>query len=417
MRQFLTNTKKLIEEKAEKFNLFQSYSSSLLPSNKNYQYYEILSTRLYLLTFILLLFIFTFYTTLINRTLIVIIKSPTLKQYETLYEKYSETLTCSCTQISIPYEKFIYLSPIYHQVCSSQFITDKWFEYINDNTNYGISFETLCQSTNQTIQESIIVFYLTQLVNDKLIPEQLFQIQINSYIQFFISTTTSTYNRSLQILEDTIQVNGLLASGTNVEFFSPQYLQSVLIIPNIYYDQHNQSCSCTNTDKCIQQIKLYNYLIDDDYTTVNGLYCGCYIVNSLLQSTLECFYDDNPTCFEQLNLILSPISNQRLNFSLLNSTQNSLYQSNTTIEQIVDNLMVEQWNPLISYQSYFNECNPDQCTYTYVKNFDYIYTITTILGLIGGLNTVLKILIPKFVIISCFYILPFTKKLNWKSNQ
>jgi hypothetical protein len=59
--------------------------------------------------------------------------------------------------------------------------------------------------------------------------------------------------------------------------------------------------------------------------------------------------------------------------------------------------MIEQWNEQISFNSYYEKCNPVFCVYTYNKQGDLSYMFTTIIGLIGGLTTILKIIIPSIV--------------------
>ncbi|CAF0881101.1 unnamed protein product [Didymodactylos carnosus] len=415
----------LTKEKIQKLNLFQSYASS---TNENHGYYEILSTRLYLITLTLSVIIIALYTSLIDRTQLVTIKSPiTSDQYTTLYQQHSQTLTCPCTTISITYEKFIHLSPTYHQICSSQFISDDWYQYITESMSNIYYFENddfrnrasaffqmlqvLCQSTNETIQDSLVVFNSTQLVNDKLIPQQLFQIQAESYINLFIETTTNTYKRSLQIIRDTTQSSALVAYGSSVTYLSAY--QSVQITPNILYNDSNEPCSCRNTAGCIQQAKLYDYL--SPFTmSVTGIYFSCYVLESVLRSTLECFY--NQACFIELNLLINP--DDPSNFSILNSTQpSSQYQPTTVIQEIINNLMTEQWNFNVSFESYYQQCQPSECHYTYIEKFDYLYTITTILGLIGGLSTILSKLIPFLIIIVNPHIFPFFRKLYKKYKQ
>jgi hypothetical protein len=59
--------------------------------------------------------------------------------------------------------------------------------------------------------------------------------------------------------------------------------------------------------------------------------------------------------------------------------------------------MIEQWNSETSYEDYFNECQPDQCSATYVHRGNVIYIITTMTGLIGGLTKVYLFVVPLFV--------------------
>jgi hypothetical protein len=81
--------------------------------------------------------------------------------------------------------------------------------------------------------------------------------------------------------------------------------------------------------------------------------------------------------------------------SLLNST--SIYKVTTTVQEIISNLMIEQWNNQTAYQDYFNECQPDECSVTYVHRSNVPYIITTMTGLIGGLTKIYLFAVPLLV--------------------
>jgi hypothetical protein len=49
------------------------------------------------------------------------------------------------------------------------------------------------------------------------------------------------------------------------------------------------------------------------------------------------------------------------------------------------------------YESYYNECQPTQCTYRIETRNDLIYIVTTLFGIVGGLITVLKLVVPRLV--------------------
>jgi hypothetical protein len=70
---------------------------------------------------------------------------------------------------------------------------------------------------------------------------------------------------------------------------------------------------------------------------------------------------------------------------------------NTTINEILDRLMVEEWRWSPAYPNYFAACHPKECTYTVIGRNDAIYIVTTVIGLIGGLVTILKLVIPRAV--------------------
>ncbi|CAF1672886.1 unnamed protein product, partial [Didymodactylos carnosus] len=117
----------LVEEKIRKFNLFEPYPPHF---NEELRYYELLSTRFYILILILSLIILVLYISVIDHTQTVIIKSPTSKQYTLLYEQHSSTLLCRCKKLSILYSKFLQLLPERHEICTSQYVTDKWIQHI-----------------------------------------------------------------------------------------------------------------------------------------------------------------------------------------------------------------------------------------------------------------------------------------------
>lgn len=86
-----------------------------------------------------------------------------------------------------------------------------------------------------------------------------------------------------------------------------------------------------------------------------------------------------------------------MNITHLNSSLLINFMENSTIQEITDQLMVEQWNSSIMYDNYYNQCQPSQCIYTYKTKNSAIYIVTTIIGLIGGLITCLRFVVPRLV--------------------
>jgi beta-lactamase regulating signal transducer with metallopeptidase domain len=89
-----------------------------------------------------------------------------------------------------------------------------------------------------------------------------------------------------------------------------------------------------------------------------------------------------------------------MNITALDISLSSHFLENSTIEDLLDELMVEKWNSSIMYEDYFNECKPTQCTYTHQSKNNAIYIVTTIIGLIGGLTTALKLIVPRLVMVA-----------------
>ncbi|CAF4519105.1 unnamed protein product, partial [Rotaria sp. Silwood2] len=49
------------------------------------------------------------------------------------------------------------------------------------------------------------------------------------------------------------------------------------------------------------------------------------------------------------------------------------------------------------YETYYNACQPIKYTYSYATTTDLLYILTTLFGLVGGMMTILKLVVPLFV--------------------
>lgn len=64
---------------------------------------------------------------------------------------------------------------------------------------------------------------------------------------------------------------------------------------------------------------------------------------------------------------------------------------------MIEQLMVENWTKFISYDLYFNSCAPQYCIYSVTERKDVVFLVTSLLGLFGGLNIALRLVIPLLV--------------------
>lgn len=90
------------------------------------------STRLYVLILWLAMTVLIFYTALHVSSTQIEIGNPLLSTYLNLYDQY-KNIRCPCTQISTLYKEFLQLSVSYNQICSSEFVSEKWIEFLFDN--------------------------------------------------------------------------------------------------------------------------------------------------------------------------------------------------------------------------------------------------------------------------------------------
>ncbi len=128
--------------------------------------------------------------------------NPSLDTYKNLQILYSKTLECPCSNIIIPYRTFLSLSPILHEVCSSDFVTDQWISLLEKSTT-GYNFpdwrntapsqfhflSDLCKLANTTIEEAVQRFFLQSFIASIVLTETDFNAQLNATLhQFFRST-------------------------------------------------------------------------------------------------------------------------------------------------------------------------------------------------------------------------------------
>lgn len=121
---------------------------------------------------------------------------------------------------------------------------------------------------------------------------------------------------------------------------------------------------------------------------IPNLYIGCFVIQSVLQSTLECFF--NQTCLDAVQVQI--YSQQSINISILD-VQSTRFSPQTFIGTLVDALMVEQWGRNIQYDQYYTQCAPKFCAYTFSSRNNIFYIFTRLVSLIGGLTVALKLIV------------------------
>ncbi|CAF1419135.1 unnamed protein product [Adineta steineri] len=404
-------------------NLFKEHDRIEQPDEATI-HIQRLSTRVYLLLLIGIITILMVHTALsyqnINRT----VQTPNLSTYMQLLNEHPDTLSCLCSRINILFGDFVILTPTFHQVCTSQFISQALIDATYDSLaiyynpldiRMTISFQLQLLRSFCQLSESIILDELndllngTELVSARLIDPTLFNTQVQVRITTNLETAISTFIRGLTLVRQTSLSNQLI-SGSNGDFrFSfSVYTNNIDNSTGIDVDvlacafQNNNGlwCNCGDTFSCQETGGIYStdYNLGNLGTFTNndsmlklglpGFVSTCIPLESLLASSLECFY--NSTCITQIFPSLN-ITEQ------LNAFQTSRYAINTTVEQILQNLMLEQWEPNISFSKFFTQCNITSCTYSITMGNDFLYVITALLGIYGGLTVFLRLIVPHIV--------------------
>lgn len=248
--------------------------------------------------------------------------------------------------------------------------------------------ERLCEYSITVEQNSIEQFLDSLLITSELLSEKDFSIRMNSSIEQQKESIRNKVSNPLFLIRSINHANGFISTyGTNYEYISTWFLNNGTYpyIPNraIIYD--NQ-CSCGLYGNCTTQA--YFLTKNSSKVFIEGFRLGCTPSESLHVSTLECLY--NETCLDLIqqytNLTLDRLS-----------IETSRFHRNTTVSKLIDHLFVEQWITTKNYSSYYHQCSPSLCSYTYIQHFNLLYLITFILGLHGGLSIVLDWFSPKII--------------------
>ncbi|CAF1446796.1 unnamed protein product [Adineta steineri] len=368
-----------------------------------------MATRLYILLLMISFTIVALYTIIQPQLITKTFSNPSFNLYNNLVQKHKTTLQCQCSSISSTYNHYVEITPVFHQVCSSTFVSDEWREnllagLVPDLSIYNATdyrrfllahlqfLNGLCQISIQTINNSVDQFLSSTLSNTQLISEALFRLQIDSLIEQSKLDSPTIFNRILFLLRTINHGNAIVSVyGTNFEYIVPLIdpYESYAVLQAVIYD--NQ-CSCGLNATCTTQA---NFISSNSFEIipVKGLKMGCTPSESLLASTLECFYDSS--CIkliqEQTNY------NNSINTTIPLSQNSSHFLINTTVRDLVNVLFVEDWSTKINYTSYFEQCSPSVCSYTYIQQFNLLYTITFLISIYGGLTIALKWICPWIV--------------------
>ena len=291
-----------------------------------------------------------------------------------------------------------------HQVCLSDFVTYQWTDFIlssfDGNVDWSNDFRvtsistfqaltSLCTLAGDTINNSRARFDATSYVTIDLSSPDILEARAQSLIDEFWGSTKTDFLSSLSIVQNITQANALLSASLTNAFFGYSFGNPyATVFPSIYAD-----CDCYLSAWCAEPSPIHDDTLVEIVLTVRGMLTGCYTLEALLQSTLECFYDQ--PCFDELTAALSQTI--RPNVSILDATAASNFSATSKLGEILNELMAEKWIWAVNYSGYYAQCRPSECHYTVKRRNDVIYIVTTVIGLVGGLVTALKVMIPLVV--------------------
>ena len=383
------------------FNLFPSFP---LSTDQYDIQHQLVSTRVFLLLLCLCIVVLVIFTSQesINQTITVV--QPEFEHFRVLVRKYPKTLNCPCESIAIKHNTFISLYPDFHQVCSSDFVSSNWSAHINAAADNYISTDfsytggplfqalaTFCNAAKVNLNISLITFNSNRFISAVMLAEDLFLQRAQSAINAFQTMVVEKFIQSFNVIRETTHYNSLMSglltnAAVDVDSF---------FLAGIHFESYNGvKCDFYVTSSCLTPVNVTRQQVNGSVFnfTIPDLYIGCYLVDAMRSSSLTCLY--NQSCLVHLESILhSPVP---FHATALDPSLSKL-PVNSTIDTLLSQAMIERWNQSVSWSNYYEQCKPESCTYSIVTKHNVWYIITTIIGLIGGLVKILRLLIPRAV--------------------
>ncbi|CAF1007554.1 unnamed protein product [Adineta ricciae] len=374
------------------------------------------ATRIYSLLFLISFHIIILFLNLNTHINTITVSSPSLSTFNELQSKHASTLTCSCSNIAIPYSKFVSIQPeTYHQICSTDFVSSAFITSVwglEDVAEYTLNYDrkvlsglfhvlsSFCALTRSTIELNVQTFSTKNLITLQILTHYSFQIQVDSIINNFIVQTLAQFQWMHHYIIDMFHANQLQHRfGLNwASFASNAQMNYVIRTFPIWFNESGESCLCTiSPSRCFRTILTsFNQTI-----RLPGIVFGCLPIDGLRQSTLECLY--NSTC---LQLLADFLNMTNIPNALNRSVSSRFYPiSTTTIGELIDEFFIETWQNSSNYSEYYSSCSPSSCEYSYAVRSSALYILTTFLGLYGGLTVGLK------------FIVWYSLDIYWKTQQ
>ena len=342
------------------------------------------------------------YTSLSQTTVQKAVILPIQSEYERLAREFANSVSCPCSNIAVPQGKLISVKSSVNQVCNSDFVSSLWLGllgnayswdlYYSDFRLVGLpNFQLLsqfCLLANQTITNALFLFENTKFVSSHVLLEEDLRLQTTSLVATFVMATERSFLHELDLIRATTQGNQIL-TGTYANFGvtirNSTTNGSILdadIVPGYFILADGSPCFCARDSTCALPMGIYyisyNPFKPHSIFNISSFYFGCMLVDSLMRSTLQCFFD-NSDCLRSI-LPYPTNTTSSVNITPLMTRRSSKYQSNTTVGVLLQNLFVEEWSTNTSYASYYVECAPQSCTYTRTERKSFFLCDSYITG-------------------------------------
>ncbi|CAF0804762.1 unnamed protein product [Adineta steineri] len=166
-----------------------------------------------------------------------------------------------------------------------------------------------------------------------------FQAQIDSLTSVFITQTPDKFRRTQSFIYETFRANQLLVVPETNWQFALTTAADNYVVATVPRNSFGNNYSCTTS---LDSFSRPLYIdANSNKIVLPGVVAGCFPVDGIRLSTLQCFFDSN--CILSLTNIASTRYTTIWIAEPLNASIPSIYPSNTLIGSLVDSLFVEDW--------------------------------------------------------------------------
>ena len=358
---------------------------------------ERLATRIYVCSLIIFVFIIVIIYGTMERTVNAIEFSPSYNKFLQLRSKYATTIHCPCSKVGIIYDTFVKIHVDFHQVCSSQFIQQQWIDTIFaeyersslpfDDFRLTLSFfwqiiAGLCDISNRTWTDALAGFSSSHTFMPLAVTDDVIRSRVQSTLNEHMNSARITLNRNLLAIRRSTSANQMVSAlATNYYLRYPPTDVNMTGSPKMSPREFNNNCSCLNIEGCPHPASFIDK--HGDLVTPPGMIVDCLIIDGALASTLECYYDRS--CISLLHPSLPT------DIQPLSNSSNKDFQINSTVEMLLNRIMINEMRNEIGYDRFYSQCNPPQCSYSFNRRFDILFAVTTIFGIFGVVSFGLKV--------------------------
>lgn len=393
------------------WNLFESETTQ---TNRFHLRTAVIATRFYIALLTITIGILIMFTAFGTQIRTVTVQNPTQMIFQDLHSRYPNQLLCPCSRIDIPYKMFIKITYRLHPVCSSVFTSETWINFLS-NPLIGYFYQSdfrssasgqfqllaaLCSSVKRTIDDSINDHLSETLLTPQILSPVSLSVQAEAQSLFWQISMRNSFRRLLELVRQTTLSNSLQpalqTSKMHLLHVYPDGMLDAYPLETIWQINSRQECFCGSSATCSLPSNFYNrssYETEGYFQSfrstlgnVPGFVAGCYALESLLQSNLQCFF--NQSCLQTVLRFF--LSRNSTNFYALQADQTQ-YSPSTTLEALVSELFIEHWSSNNSFTDYYSQCAPISCARQVTERNRPLYILTTLLGLYGGLTVALRL--------------------------